>query len=46
MPPPASSLGFKHGPARLRLHTLAQRLEVAMSRTVKEGFTEKSQGYQ
>lgn len=32
------------GSARLRLHMLAQCLEVAMSRTVKESFTEKSQG--
>lgn len=45
MPPRASSLGFELGSACLRLHMLAQCLEVAMSRTVKKGFTEKYQGW-
>lgn len=35
-PPRASSLGFEPGSAPLRLHMLALRLEVAMSRTVKD----------
>lgn len=36
MPPRASSLGLELGSAPLRLHMLALRLEVAMSRTVKD----------
>lgn len=36
MPPQARRLGLALGSAPLRLHMLALRLEVAMSRTVKD----------
>lgn len=36
MPPRARRLGLVLGSAPLRLHMLALRLEVAMSRTVKD----------